>query len=387
MRWPEAPLGELFEITRGGSPRPINDYLTDDADGLNWVSISDATESGKYIRATKRKIKPSGASWSRMVEPGDFLLTNSMSFGRPYIMATSGCIHDGWLSLRPKAKRVDPDYLFRVLESPQTYRKFERLASGATVKNLNIDLVRSVEIPLPPLDEQRRIAAILDQADALRRMRGSTLEKLRKLPQVTLGEEKSAAANHSWPIKRLIEVAESLDRFRRPVKASDRAHGVIPYYGANGQQGWIDRALFNESLVLVAEDGGHFNEPERGVAYRIDGPSWVNNHAHILRPRDGIITVGFLHLSLKNYDFSRYISGSTRSKLTLGQLERAEIVCPPMPVQRQIDAKVDQIVEQQKLAQDQGAHLDALFASLQHRAFTGQLTRSGERLLETALPR
>lgn len=158
-------LGDLFEITRGGSPRPIADYLTDEPDGLNWVSISDATDNGKFIRTVKRRIRPSGASRSRRVDPGDFLLTNSMSFGRPYIMATTGYIHDGWLSLRPKDDRIDQEYLYRALSSRQTYAKFARLASGATVKNLNIDLVRTVTIPVPPIAVQNRFADMAKVVD------------------------------------------------------------------------------------------------------------------------------------------------------------------------------------------------------------------------------
>lgn len=161
----ETSLGDLFDITRGGSPRPIADYLTDEPDGLNWVSISDATDNGKFIRTVKRRIRPSGGSRSRRVEPGDFLLTNSMSFGRPYIMATTGYIHDGWLSLRPKDDRIDQEYLYRALSSRQTYAKFSRLASGATVKNLNIDLVRTVTIPVPPMAIQNRFADMAKAVD------------------------------------------------------------------------------------------------------------------------------------------------------------------------------------------------------------------------------
>ena len=94
-RWPTSALEDLFEISRGGSPRPIDDYITESPDGVNWIMIGDAPEGSKYITATKRKIKPEGAKRSRSVKPGDFLLTNSMSFGRPYIMRASGCIHDG----------------------------------------------------------------------------------------------------------------------------------------------------------------------------------------------------------------------------------------------------------------------------------------------------
>jgi type I restriction enzyme, S subunit len=88
---------------------------------------------------------------SRVVQPGDFLLTNSMSFGRPYIMNTSGCIHDGWLVLSPRHQNVSPDFFYHSLGSDFVYAEFVRRAAGATVKNLNIDLVKSVQVPLPPL--------------------------------------------------------------------------------------------------------------------------------------------------------------------------------------------------------------------------------------------
>lgn len=92
-------LGDVLSVVRGGSPRPISAYLTSEADGLNWIKIGDVPSDGKYIDGTAEKILPSGASKTRLVKPGDFLLSNSMSFGRPYIVRIHGCIHDGWLAL------------------------------------------------------------------------------------------------------------------------------------------------------------------------------------------------------------------------------------------------------------------------------------------------
>jgi type I restriction enzyme S subunit len=104
-----------------------------------------------------------------------------MSFGRPYIMRTSGCIHDGWLMLSPRRSDVDADFFYHLLGSNRLYSEFERLAAGATVKNLNIDIVRDVKVVLPPLPDQRRIAAILDKADDLRAKRRAALEQLNGL--------------------------------------------------------------------------------------------------------------------------------------------------------------------------------------------------------------
>ena len=164
--WPLRKLGDLYEIARGGSPRPIKQYLTTEEDGVNWIKIGDATASSKYIYETKEKIKPEGVRNSRLVQEGDFILSNSMSFGRPYIMKTKGCIHDGWLVLHPKTNDVEQDFLFHLLGSPYAFNQFDSLAAGTCVRNLNSDLVRGVEIPVPPKEEQQRIVAILDEAFA-----------------------------------------------------------------------------------------------------------------------------------------------------------------------------------------------------------------------------
>ncbi|MFC1890346.1 restriction endonuclease subunit S, partial [Thermodesulfobacteriota bacterium] len=155
--WLVKTLDQLCEIARGGSPRPIKEYITDDPDGVNWIKIGDATASTKYIYTTKQKIKPEGVKRSRLVKEGDFLLSNSMSFGRPYIMKTSGCIHDGWLVLRDKSGLFNQHYLYYFLGSNAAFRQFDSRASGSTVRNLNIDLVRSVGV-----DDVGRVDAVQD---------------------------------------------------------------------------------------------------------------------------------------------------------------------------------------------------------------------------------
>ncbi|MES3014932.1 MAG: restriction endonuclease subunit S [Pseudomonadota bacterium] len=177
-KWPQVSLGEIFDIARGGSPRPIDAYITDDPAGVNWIMISDAREGSKYIDRTKKRIRAEGVVRSRTVQPGDFLLTNSMSFGRPYIMRTGGCIHDGWLVLRKGREEVDQDFFFHLLGSEAIYSEFVRLAAGATVKNLNIDLVKSVKVGVPSLREQRRIAEVLDRVGNLRDQHRDAIARL-----------------------------------------------------------------------------------------------------------------------------------------------------------------------------------------------------------------
>ena len=161
--WIWIKLGMVCSIARGGSPRPIKDYITTAEDGINWIKIGDTEKNGKYISSTAEKIKPSGVSKSRVVHKGDFLLTNSMSFGRPYILKIDGCIHDGWLVISQENKIFDQDYLYWMLSSRYAYTQFCEKVSGAVVKNLNSDKVCNSIFPLPPLAEQKRIVARLEE--------------------------------------------------------------------------------------------------------------------------------------------------------------------------------------------------------------------------------
>ena len=179
--WEWVRLGNVCNIARGGSPRPIQDYLTKDDDGINWIKIGDSDIGGKYISKTKEKIKKEGITKSRMVHKGDFLLTNSMSFGRPYILNTDGCIHDGWLVLSDYQKAYNIDFLYFMLSSRFAFCQFCSVVSGAVVKNLNSDKVANAIFPLPPLIEQQRIVEKLKKLEPYINDYDKAYEKIEKL--------------------------------------------------------------------------------------------------------------------------------------------------------------------------------------------------------------
>ena len=160
--WAWCRLGEIADIARGGSPRPIEDFITDEANGINWIKIGDTAPESKYIISAKEKIKPEGKKHSRFVHAGDFLLTNSMSFGRPYILKINGCIHDGWLVFADIRNYLLKDFLYYGLSSQYIYSSFSLVAAGSTVKNLKANTVKQVLFPLPPLTEQQRIVNIIE---------------------------------------------------------------------------------------------------------------------------------------------------------------------------------------------------------------------------------
>ena len=164
-KWKEYKLGDICEVVRGGSPRPIIDYITEDEDGVNWLKIGDVKETDKYFTFANEKIKPSGIAKSREVTSGDIILSNSMSFGRAFITLIDGYIHDGWLRIRCSEEVLDKEYLYYFLTSSLAQNQFKAVANGSVVNNLKSDTVKAVSIDLPPLDEQKRISSILSIID------------------------------------------------------------------------------------------------------------------------------------------------------------------------------------------------------------------------------
>ncbi len=156
-------LEKLMKITRGASPRPIKRFLTEDENGVNWIKIGDVSSESKYITKTKEKITSQGSFKSKIVKKGDFILSNSMSYGRPYILNIDGCVHDGWLILSDINTKLNKDYLYNILISKFVQSQFSKLATGTTVDNLNIPRVKSITIPLPPLQTQKEITTKIEK--------------------------------------------------------------------------------------------------------------------------------------------------------------------------------------------------------------------------------
>lgn len=162
------PIGEVCTVVRGASPRPIKNFITKKDDGVNWIKIGDVAVGSKYITSCAERITREGAKKSRFVKKGDFILSNSMSFGRPYILEIDGCIHDGWLAISDFEDRMNADYLYYVLISGNIQREMEHRASfGGAVQNLNADIVRAIEIPVPPIEVQQEIVRVLDKFTGL----------------------------------------------------------------------------------------------------------------------------------------------------------------------------------------------------------------------------
>ncbi len=207
--WKKVKLGDVCIVKRGSSPRPIEKFITKDKNGINWIKIGDTSLNSKYIIHTAQKIIPEGMNKSCFVQAGDFLLSNSMSFGRPYILKIDGCIHDGWLVLKDNKNLFNKIFLYYYLSSPSVYNRFKHMAVGGVVNNLNSEMVKKLDLPLASPDEQKRIADILDKATELIALRKQQIEKLDLLVKSRFIEMFGDPVQNEkgWPIVALEEIA------------------------------------------------------------------------------------------------------------------------------------------------------------------------------------
>jgi len=396
--WQTKTLGEICDIERGGSPRPIKSFITKDPDGINWIKIGDATASDKYIYKTAEKIKPEGVRRSRMVYEGDFILSNSMSFGRPYIMRTTGCIHDGWLVLhQPK---IDPDYLYHALSSDLVFNQFDALAAGSTVRNLNIGSVKSVAIPYPPLAEQQRIVGILDEAFAGLATAKATAEKNLQNARALFESHLNAVftqRGEGWGETELGDVCEfeNGDRGKNYPNRSEYVDSGIPWINTGHIQ--PDGTLSIDEMNFITR--AKFNSLRSGkikprdLVYCLRGATLgktalvdpltegaVASSLVIIRPSslvDSRFLYFFLTSPLGQGLIKGFANGAAQPNLGAKSVAKYPFLLPSANEQEAIADTLTELREEtQRLAAIYSrklAALEALKKSLLHQAFTGQL--------------
>uniref|UniRef100_A0A486XKM2 Type I restriction-modification system, specificity subunit S n=1 Tax=Rheinheimera sp. BAL341 TaxID=1708203 RepID=A0A486XKM2_9GAMM len=177
--WDESILGELSEVVRGGSPRPIDGFMTTSADGLNWLKIGDVDKEAKFVTQTAEKVRREALTKTRVVNPGDLILSNSMSFGRPYILQITTCIHDGWIAITKISKKTDRDFLYYLISAPGSQSYFLDNAAGSGVLNLNADIIKALSVCFPSSPEQKKIAACFSSLDELMAAQARKLDALK----------------------------------------------------------------------------------------------------------------------------------------------------------------------------------------------------------------
>lgn len=375
--WTYKKLGEVLVVERGGSPRPIQAYLTTDPNGLNWIKIGDAVEGSKYITSTKEKIKPEGLHKTRFVNKGDFILSNSMSFGRPYILDIDGCIHDGWLVLRDKENVFDKSFLYYYLSSPNVYNEFKRLAVGGVVNNLNSELVRGVTLPIPPISIQESIVRELDAIHGILEKKQEQLRELDNLAQAIFYDMFGDPITNpkQWEVKKLGEIFEISSGGTPSKNIKDYwENGNIPWIGSNMCQNAVvyetdgkfitkkgleksSAKLLPIDSVLVALVGATIGK----VALLKTESSTNQNIAFIKPHKDYNPTYVFYHL-MNQYDLFMNIGNGDFKMATQGFIKSLSLMLAPLSLQQSFAAKIEAIEAQKQAVQQSIREIEALLA-------------------------
>lgn len=384
--WEYKKLGEVCTIERGGSPRPITDYITDSEDGINWIKIGDAQEGSKYITSTKEKIRPEGLKKSRFVHKGDFILSNSMSFGRPYILKVDGCIHDGWLVIHDDKEVFIKDYLYYILSSPIMYAKFSQLAVGGVVNNLNSSLVRKVTIPLPPKSTQLTIVSELDKINELIRLKKGQLKDYDNLAQSIFYEMFGDPVENDkgWEVKELGQLCEVTSSKR--VFINEVVDAGVPFIRGTELTA-LNKLVPGEKMhytLFITQEHYERLKAITGVpkvgdllipSINADGIVWMVDTEKPLYFKDGrvlwihvnhnhfnsIAIQKLMNILIKNIYAS--MGGATFAELKLFVLRNMKVPIPPLSVQDAFAEKIKRIDIQKLQVKKSITDLETLLAS------------------------
>lgn len=353
-QWDLVKLENIMTIARGASPRPISDYISTSENSVNWIKIGDVKEGEKYITKTEEKITQAGAKLSRPVKEGDFILSNSMSFGRPYILKISGCVHDGWLILTDFDRRLNKDFLYEILSYEDTQKQFSESAVGGVVQNLNTERVRATKIPLPPLSIQQQIVAECEAIDKAVNEEMTAIETSKK-------EIEQRVSNFKGELSKLIDITTKIGSGATPLGGENayKESGISLIRSQNiYDEGFTDKGLAfiddeqaaKLNNVIVEATDVLFNITGASVARCcvVDTkylPARVNQHVAIIRPNEKIISK-YLQLTLTSPTAKSQLlavagNSSTREAITKSQLENFKIPVPPLSIQEELVAEIE----------------------------------------------
>lgn len=352
--WDVITLGDYAQIFRGGSPRPIQAFLTISDRGVNWIKIGDVGEEDKFIKSTEEKIIPEGVPRSRMVFRGDLILSNSMSYGRPYIMNIEGCIHDGWLVIQKYDRVFDRDYLYYALSSCLTMKQYVAMAAGSSVQNLNKEKVSKVLLPRPRISEQKSIADALSDIDTLIMNLKKLIRKKKDIRQGTMqmlvtGKKRLDGFSGDWVKINLaknsrlkarigwqgLTTAEYLDEgYSYLITGTDFKDGHINWNGCHYVN--YDRYVQDPNIqvsngdLLLTKDGTIGK-----VAYISDlnRPATLNSGVFVVKPITDAYTAHFMFFVLESSVFKDFLqqlsAGSTINHLYQKDLVKFDLYVPP----------------------------------------------------------
>lgn len=318
-------LGEIATLVRGHG-LPKSEFVPEGVGAIHYGQIY--THFGAWADEVISHVRPDAAARLAVVNPGDVILANTSENLEDVCKALAwvgrGDIVTGGHATVVKHS-MEPKFLSYWFQSPSFQTQKRRLATGTKVIDVSARQLEGVKVPVPPLEIQREIVRILDQFTQLEAELEAELEA-RRAQFMRVREELLHSAD--GVVTSLGDLADNLDRYRRPIAKAQRASGSIPYYGASGVVDKVDGYIFDDDLLLISEDGANLIARNSPIAFSISGKSWVNNHAHVLRFPNRDVQK-FVEFYVNWLDIAQYVSGESQPKLNRSSLDRISIPLPP----------------------------------------------------------
>lgn len=385
--WENIELGNICEIVRGGSPRPIIDYITDEPDGVNWLKIGDVKETDKFFTHANEKIKPSGIPKTREVKAGDLILSNSMSFGRAFITLIDGYIHDGWLRLRCNESRLDKEYLYYFLTSNLAQNQFKAIATGSVVNNLKSDTVKAIKIDLPTLVEQKRIAEVLSMFDDKIKCNEEVNKNLLEQAQTIFTEEFLSLDGipEGWSESSLLGIANYLNGLAmQKFRPSDNEQGLPVLKIKELRQGSCDANSERCSLSIkpeyIVHDGDVIFSWSGSllVDFWCGGTCGLNQHLFKVTSTD---YDKWFYFAWTNHHLQKFTAIAADMATTMGHIKReelakAKVLIPSATDYKRIGGLLEPIYDLIILNRIENRRLASLRDELLPQLMSGQLDLS-----------
>jgi type I restriction enzyme S subunit len=377
--WEIRKLSEIGKVFNGNSinEKVKKDNYTDIENGLPYIATKDISYTSIISYENGVKI-PFDEKSSFKIAPKDTVLicAEGGSAGRKIGFTNQDICFGNKLFAFTASKNIESRYVFYYFFS-STFQKLFSVELAGIIGGVSMNKFKDIEIPLPPLPEQQRIVAILDEAFAAIEKAKSNAEKnLMNSKELFESYLKGVFENKEWSVKYLNEISQNYDSKRIPITKNLRKEGSIPYYGASGVVDFVSDYIFDEDLLCVSEDGANLLARTYPIAFSISGKTWVNNHAHVLKFND-ISSQKFVEYYLNAIKLDDYISGMAQPKLNQAKLNTIPIPYPSLDVRTIVVDKLTKLATETKqlasIYQQKLTDLEELKKSILQKAFNGEL--------------
>lgn len=368
--WEIKKLGEVCEF-QGGSQPPKSQFIYEPKEGyVRFLQIRDfaSDKNITYIPDSKK---------NRYCNEDDILLGRYGASVGKVLVNKAGAYNVAVMKTIPDETVLSKPFLFLYLSSDDFQNSLANVAARSAQNGFSKKDIFDFPIALPPLPEQQRIVAILDETfSAIDKAKANAEQNLKNAKELFESYLQGVFESGNWETKTLNQISENLDSKRVPITKNKRKSGDIPYYGASGIVDYVADYLFDEDLLCVSEDGANLLARTYPIAFSISGKTWVNNHAHVLK-FPNVITQKFVEAYINSIRIDDYVSGMAQPKLNQKMLNKIPIPVPSLENQQTIVRQLDALrAETQKLEavyQKKMDDLEELKKSILQKAFAGEL--------------